>query len=324
MLAFADPEIIKLISDHFVPVVGDDWYQRRRNDAEGRFFRSVSDQAGRGSSDANGGSTRQAIYCFTAAGRLLAWKNAGQLPDEMRKTFRTALQKWRSLPEEQRRPGAVTIEELKADPRYERTPPPGVLIVNTFTRALEHGPKGWRPSPPEINGACPAPQRDHLWITESEWRGWIPTDAKVGQRMPLGEAVTQRILRFHLVDSTLGEPRAWEPAELRSGELELHVTRVTTSRVSFRLEGRARLASSADFAKADRALDANLLGQVEYDRDRKAFDRFDIVALGDYREKGKDTRTLGVAFELARGDLAADRVPPQGARWLPGYLLADR
>src|SRR5262245_21704141 len=98
--------------EDFVPVVGDDWYQRRRDDAEGRFFRKVSDQAGRGSVAPNGGTTRQAIYCLTADGRLLAWKNAGQLPEEMRRTLRLGLERWRRLPEAERRPGAVAVEEL--------------------------------------------------------------------------------------------------------------------------------------------------------------------------------------------------------------------
>ena len=33
--AFADPEIIRLAQTAFVPVSADDWYQRRRKDAEG-------------------------------------------------------------------------------------------------------------------------------------------------------------------------------------------------------------------------------------------------------------------------------------------------
>ena len=49
----------------------------------------------------------------------------------------------------------------------------------------------------------------------------------------------------------------------------------------------------------------------------------DVVALGDY-EGGTGRKVLGIAFELTRGDAPADRVPPQFARWLPGYLGAER
>jgi len=130
-LAFADPEIIELAAASFIPVVGDDWYQRRRQDAEGRFFRSVSDQAGRGSQGAGGGSTRQAIYCLTPGGKLLAWKNAGQSPEAMRQTLRGGLEAWNKLPESERKPGAVKVENMKPDPTFDRVPPPGGLVLDT-------------------------------------------------------------------------------------------------------------------------------------------------------------------------------------------------
>ena len=57
---------------------------------------------------------------------------------------------------------------------------------------------------------------------------------------------------------------------------------------------------------------------------KKALDRFELVALGDYWQGKSDKKLLGVAFERARGDAPADRVPPQGARWLPGYLNPER
>ena len=70
-----------MASHDYVPVAGDDWYQRRREDAEGRFFRQVADQGPRRGA---GGSTRQGIYCLTADGQLLAYKNAGQDASVMR------------------------------------------------------------------------------------------------------------------------------------------------------------------------------------------------------------------------------------------------
>ena len=72
VLTFADAEIIRLTKEQFVPVTGDDWYQRRRQDAEGEFFRKVADQGPRKGKD---GSTRQGIYVCTASGRMLAYRN---------------------------------------------------------------------------------------------------------------------------------------------------------------------------------------------------------------------------------------------------------
>ena len=78
--------------EDYVPVVGDDWYQRRREDAEGRFFRQVADQ---GPQKGEGGATRQGIYCFTAAGKLLAYSNHSD-PKVMRQTIRKGLTEWRN------------------------------------------------------------------------------------------------------------------------------------------------------------------------------------------------------------------------------------
>jgi hypothetical protein len=328
VLAFADPEIIRMARDDFVPVVGDDWYQRRRDDPEGKFFRMVTDQAGRGSHDADGGSTRQAIYCLTAGGKLLYWKNAGQLPDEMRKALRWGLEAWHKLPESERKPGAVTVESVKEDPRFARTPPPGGLIVNVFTRGLQRDAKGeLHPAESKVNGVNREPQRDHLWLTESEWKALIPSHPKQGDTVAVPAAVQRRIFQFHLVDSTLGEPVTWTREQIRSGRLTLTVTEVTAAQVELRLEGSALLATDKDVKKAERGYDVRLLGRLRYDVAKKRLDRFDVVALGDcwgknpiYGQGPTGRSPLGVAFELAHGDTPADRVPPQGARWLPGYL----
>src|SRR5687767_15904794 len=123
-----------MASEDYVPVAADDWYQRRREDAEGEFFRNVASQGPR---KGEGGSTRQGIYCLTADGKLLAYKNAGQNPDVMRETLKQGLREWQKLPAERRKPDAVKVEDLtKADPQYSRKPPPGGLIVNVYTRIL--------------------------------------------------------------------------------------------------------------------------------------------------------------------------------------------
>ena len=111
-----------MAKEQYVPVTGDDWYQRRRQDAEGEFFRKMAAQGPR----RDEGGTRQGIYMFTADGKLLAYKNAGQNPDVMRAELKRGLAEWAKLPAERRMPGALTIEDLdKVDKRYDRTLPPG-------------------------------------------------------------------------------------------------------------------------------------------------------------------------------------------------------
>src|SRR5579872_1188101 len=111
---------MRLATEDYIPVAGDDWYQRRRKDAEGEFFRKVADQGPR---KGVGGSTRQGVYVLTAAGKLLAYRNHHD-PAVMRAVFQKALRDWRKLPEAQRKPGAVKVPGAgKADSAFNRAPP---------------------------------------------------------------------------------------------------------------------------------------------------------------------------------------------------------
>jgi hypothetical protein len=328
VLAFSDPEIIRMAREDYIPVVGDDWYERRRQDAEGKFFRKVSDEAGRGSYDVNGGSTRQSIYCLTASGKLLYAKNAGQLPGEMRKALRWGLEAWNKLPESERRPSAVHVPILKPDPPFSRTPPKDGLILKTYTRALKRTAKGGlEPADLRMNGVRVSPQLDHVWLTASEWHALVPSAPTVGQRLPLPKTLTERLCRYHLVDGTAGEPVSWRRPQVRSSKFTLVVQTVTAAQVDLRLEGAALMATNPEASSADRGYDVRLLGHLVYDRTQRRFQRFDVVALGDYWGKNplygvgpKERWPLGVVFELCVGRTPADLIPPQGSRDLYQYL----
>jgi len=315
--------MIKLATEEFIPVAGDDWYQRRREDAEGEFFRKVADQGRRRTDD----GTRQGIYCFTASGKLLAYKNA-QDPDVMKDTLNRALAAWKRLPANETAPGAVKIEDLgKTDPRYTRTPPDGGLIVTVHTRILDEDSRGRLE-----HGTCETPggdraARDHLWLTKAEWQSLIPADPKTGDIRAVPEGVARRIARHHLVDNTRGEPPSWTAEQLRKLRMEMTVVEATDKVVRLRLQGEVLLATDADGKRAKRGFAPTLVGEIRYDRVEKAIDRFDVVAVGDHWGEGPYTggarpgrKPLGVAFELSRGDKPGDRVPPQAARDWSDYL----
>jgi hypothetical protein len=317
-----------MATDDYIAVAADDWYQRRRGDAEGKFFRSVADQGPRKGED---GSTRQGIYCLTADGKLLAYKNAGQAPDVMREVLKQGLHEWQKVPEERRRPGAIKIANAgKVDSHYSRTPPPNGLIIKVYTRILDREKGEYRRGTCQTPGAEKA-ARDHLWLTEAEWKALIPTSPHVGDQVSLPAQITERILRFHLLDNTRGEPPMWQREEVRTQKIKLIVSEVSSTSVVLHLEGSALLSTDADAAKSARGFDAQLLGEIRYNRTTKAIDRFDVVAIGDYWGEGTFTpnpragrQPLGIAFELATGDSAADRVPPQGAKAGPEYLGSNR
>src|SRR5829696_6331527 len=160
-----------MATEDFVPVSADDWYQRRRQDAEGEFFRKVADQGPR---KGPGGGTRQGIYVLTADGELLSYKNAGQLAEVTRDELKRGLDKFRKLPASRRQPGGVEVgEHGKLDPNYTRTPPAGGLIVRVHTRILD------RTGADYCKGTCKtlggdSAARDFLWLTAAEVRSLAP------------------------------------------------------------------------------------------------------------------------------------------------------
>jgi hypothetical protein len=314
-----------MASQDYVSVAADDWYQRRRDDAEGRFFRQVADQGPR---KGEGGSTRQGIYCLTAEGKLLAYKNAGQDADVMRDVLRRGLAEWRKLPVSQRQAGAVRIaDESTQDKRYSRALPPGGYVITVYTRLLEQGEQGELHCCSGNAGPGAAAARDHLWLTRDEGQALIPAAAHKGDQIAVPPAVAERILRFHLVDNTRGEPPHWQREQVRSRDLKLTVEDATPTRVRLRLEGTALLATDAKPDRAARGYEVRLLGYVEGNPGTRRLERFDVVALGSHWGEATFTRgarpgrtPLGIAFEMVRSDVAANLVPPQGARDWREYL----
>ncbi|MBM3223440.1 MAG: hypothetical protein FJZ47_06540 [Candidatus Tectomicrobia bacterium] len=323
-----------MILENYVPLTGDDWYQRRRQDTEGEFFRQVAAQAGRGKvhENSDGGATRQGVYLFTADGTLLGHTIATRSVERTYQVLQRGLRQWHTLPKDKRQPGAVHVEAPGThDRRYTRTPPANGLIVHVHARILDKDAHGrWRKGSCDVLGGDQA-SHDRLWLTEAEWRSLIPPDPKVDTSAQVPAAVLDRMTRYHLVDNTRGEPAMWKPEEVRTRELTLTVTEVTPERVRLQLVGAALMATHSDLAQAERGFDARLEGIIEYDVARQTMSRFDLVAVGHPWGESKlspraraGRQPFGVAFELATGDTPANRVPPQGARNMAAYLGTAR
>ena len=291
---FADPEIVKMLQTRFVPVAIDQAYQRRQQDAEGRFYRKIAGQGPRN----NFKATTQGIYIATPAGKLIAFNN-NHGSEKIRRLMTEALEKLK--PDELKR-NAKPLETGKLDARYNPKPPEGGFVVRVRAKILdgyEESGSQWRKI---LQNAV---SRDNLWVSKSEHEALV--------RGELPESLQRRIVRFHLIDNTRGEPSMWRDDEVRKLEMTL---------ADGRLTGKVRLAT----ASGDRGYEAEFLGNAEIRKNRVA--KFDVVALGQFWGEGRYTRgapkgkfPLAVSFTLADGTDAADHVPPQGSRgWVPGYI----
>lgn len=287
---FADPEIVRLLKERFIPVAIDQAYQRRQKDTEGEFYRKIASQGPRN----NFQSTTQGLYVAAPNGKFLGFSN-NRGAQRIRQMLNRALNGYKPV-------ATAPLQAKTTDARYNPEPPKGGLVVRARAKVLG----GYKPTTnPWRRIFQNAISRDNLWISKGEHQAIA--------RGELPKSLQRRIARFHLVDNTRGEPPMWQEREIQKLDMTLE---------NGRLSGTVHLKTQ----NGHREYQARLLGKVEVSKGKVT--RFDLVALGQFRGEGRYTRgapegkfPLVVAFELADGKDRADLVPPQGSRgWVPGYI----
>lgn len=318
------PDRLRLINEHFVPVadVGD--LLMKRQDAEGQFIRD----------DCRLKFITQAGYvvCLTAGGKVL-----GSDPVKAWEAFQ-------QLPAAERAPGAVSVGDAgNVDAASEwPQPPANGLILKIYARPLGQEADGTlrHARGAEFMSENPraedmqiqlAASPDFLWLRQDEWQQLVPADPRVGVELPVPAPLARRLFCCHLVPARIyNMGGTWGAHQVRAGELRLRVEEVTKDTVRMRLEGAAHLGAAYDPAlsleQQELGYEAQLLGYVTYDRQRKVFARFDLTALGEvygrmpvgapatpmHGSVRPGRALLGFALELTAGDKPADRIPPTG------------
>ena len=194
------------------------------------------------------------------------------------------------------------IRKGKPDLRYNPNPPKGGLVLRVTTKILggyENTQNEYRKIMQRSIG------RDNLWITSKE------KEALKKDEIP--ESFLRRLIRFHLVDNTRGEPSMWKKEDIR---------KVTSSLV----DGKFNASVSLRNQNGDRGFETTLKGIIKLNKNE--ITQFDLVAKGLYWGEGTYTRNapknrfpLAVAFTLADGRNVTDEIPPQGSRgWVKGYI----
>jgi hypothetical protein len=315
-----------------------------RKDAEGDFLRKTGIRlAGAGGN----------LECLTASGiRLGGFYAAGGVEHNQR-DLQGILKKWRSLPDSERKAGAVKVGEAGPVGANidQLAPPPDALILRTYHRILtresdgsvrkarasdypllaKHGDKDtWLTHYGERWEAQP----DFMWIKEAEWKAIVRPDPAKGNSYPLLEAVADRMTRAHLImGMAYGECGICDKRSVRARSLTLTVTNVSADAVELRLEGAAALGT--DYATSEtqdrkgspkgesvQGFEPKVLGYVTYSLKTNTFTRFDVIALGDaYGTPGGDHHfnyrpgryPIGIAFELVAGTTPGERIPPRAA-----------
>ncbi|MDH3592694.1 MAG: hypothetical protein OER88_12490 [Planctomycetota bacterium] len=281
----------------YVPVALDGWNEPRRQDAAGLFYRKIVSQ----NPEINPDGSTQGLFICTPDGKLVnGWNNrssavlSGQLHRALGKV----------------RAGHVSLgpapRAAGREDRQARRAPAGARVLDVHCRIL----KGtWAADPNKYEArARKHVGRDKMWILKSEIAAM--------RKGKLPAALARRLVRFHLIDNTRGEPPMWAPRDVKRVDLALS----PAGAGSFTLSGHASVATPDGL----RGYTAALRGTIVFDG--PALRRCDIVSRGSYWGNGPYTRDppegrfeVGVSFRLAAGGIGMT-VPPQGTRNLDGYL----
>ncbi|BDS08265.1 hypothetical protein NT6N_33050 [Oceaniferula spumae] len=308
LLVFSNPEVQKLLKEKFIPVAGNDWYQRRRQDAEGEFFRNMASQGPR---KGEGGSTRQGHYVFTSGGKLLGYNN-NRGAERRLAMIHDALKKWEALPDAEKK--AEVPDRGKVDAKFTRNLPEGGRIINVYIRALEKRNGKAMAMTGEKVGRLAAV--DHLWLRASEEAELHRLVKAGGGELPAW--FTHRILRYHLVDSTRGEPPLWKFSEVKTNQISIDAKGKVHGAFGMRTEDQKRGYAGA------------LHGRISFNSDGKLAS-VELLANGQHWGEGRYTKGarpgkthLAVYLELSDGSNPADRIPPQGMHWERAYWNAQK
>lgn len=323
MSVFSRPDIRKILQERFIVVAADDWYQRRRDDDVGRFFRAVADQGPR---KGRNGTTRQGRYVFTASGKLLGYNN-NRDPDRIMKMLEGSLEAFSDLPEDDRGAGAVKVPEIPLsaqDSHYQCVLEPDTIPVKVYTRGLKKNGGGYdlpETGPKDLRHTGLDIAVDHLWIRHSEVEEILRlTKAGKGKALPID--LSMRIARYHLVDNTRGEPSHWRSDEVRVLDLRLMSSSPNPSGEQIiRIHGPFHLETK----NKQRGYSGEIEGTLTIPGGTYQ-PLFHMVAIGNHWGEGPYTpgarvgkTPLAVVFAVAAPSKTVDRIPPQGIRWANGY-----
>ena len=254
-----------------------------------------------------------------------------------------ALEEFLKLPEDERRPGAVTVPDLKPTEVLIPSPPEGGLVLKVHARFLSADDKGQLryatsedfPLMEKTAGwsLFLQPNTEYLWLTEAEWKALVPANPVPGAKAAVAPVIGERMARFHLTPrrAMTSEDGILKKEAVKSARLTLTVETVSAERIRMILDGFIHTGTDFDSAPATSpngplgfGFETPLRGVLEYDRTKNLFVRFDVVAPGEVWGRWGDAngkslfaerpgRTpFGFAFELVQGDSPSNRLPPGG------------
>ncbi len=317
--------------DQFTAVAHDCNGAEGRQDKTGLFFMHVARQGHYGG-DTFLSPLTQGMYSCTAAGDLLASTHTHD-PEEFIQFLRTSLDAWspkKTSPTTAAPIPKSNVAEKKTS--YQAYLADG-LVLKMYVRDLPrqdpdqdatraYFDQPWYTKDDMFN-------IDFVWLTKEEMAALLPANIDIGQPYDFPANLVQRLARFHLLDTALGESHPWKSADVKEAKCELIVDNRTDTTTYLTFAGVVRNEAepsqlfepmSGNKLSIGRSISLDIYGKAEYDHQQRLFIKFELLAVGirsgatnyNHRFEDIDSAPIGFAFELA-ADTRVDRIPP---RWI--------
>ena len=272
--------------------------------------------ANKGHYRAEGGS-RQGIYICSPAGELLSSINSLN-PDDVLSVIQQGLDKWNH----------DTISNLPIDPintvtpshRWEDSYPENGLILTGYKIDLKS-------DPPSNDNRGDRWNMDHVWFNQAEMKGWITNDLIEGSVNKVPAVVSERLIRFHLVDNVRGQTLPFAPDEIKVNQMMTEVVYKNESSLELEISGESFSVAKGEWLLGandwtpthllDHSIKTKLLGKVTYNFQTETVTEFELVAIGERFGKtqnngrmfGSDSNHIGFYYKMAQEN-ASEKIAP--------------
>jgi hypothetical protein len=278
------------------------------------------------------------LWVVTSAAQTVPAKKAKMNTDGFAGVLRHVADMYAQLPESERKPAQPVTDENRPMP----SPPAGGLVLTIYDVPL-------LPRDDDLcsgggNPGIPGPQRQSLWLTESEWKLLVPDNPRPGATLEVSNKLVKRICLFGMRSATAWHvEHFWDPDSVKQGSIHLTIQDVSESNVQMRVHGSLLLGKKSGIktrqdSKIDTPpdledrYDARIEGVLVYDLRKERITKWEMVALGDHQgaywpniNRGKtacnfttDPVAIGFSFELDQSDY---EIPAERRRQAP-YLVA--
>ncbi|MFK7769502.1 MAG: hypothetical protein AB8B55_19975 [Mariniblastus sp.] len=267
-------------------------------DPDCKFFQNIARQ---GHYSGEGTPSKQGIYVVSADGSFLSSINSLNA-NAVIKTLKTGLARFEQLDESAKK--IADEKQVESVNRFENREPKNGLILAVYSRDLPEDLK------PESDRATRW-NRDTAWFSKKELLSLVPAAPVVGNTFKLPQVFTERMARFHLVDTINGQTDSFRSVEVAGSKLTGKITRVNVDEVEFQISGNSKSDSNSErYGRTPRGVVTNVWGTAIYSKSKQSFSKLDFVAVGQRwgrtrfndRRRGPKTNAVGFAVTLAPSD----------------------